>query len=108
MLYFITSQLSINQSTSLYTSEQVILPTQSLFLNNPPSKITRSEDITSTETKTPAPSKPYYVTQTYFATKIKDIIDESKESLKEIFADQDAKFDRKSEKQLKPLSIRIK
>ena len=48
------------------------------------------------------------MTQTDFATTIKDIIDEFKESVKEIIAYQDAKVYRKFEKQLQTFSLQIK
>ena len=97
VFYFLTSQLSINQSTSICPLDHFTIPNQYLFLSVSPYTHTRSHPTTSTETTTPAPSNSFHVTQTDFSTTIKDLLanfdDKFKESLKETIADQDAKFD---------------
>ena len=77
-----------------------------------PSTNTRSVPTTSTETKNIDSSNSSYVTQTDFSTTIKYLLnnfdDKFKEYLKETIADQNAKFDEKSEKQIQTLSLHIK
>ena len=69
-----------------------------------PSKITRYRPTTSTKYTTDSPLNSPYMTQTEFPTTIKYLLtnfdDNFKEFLKETIADQDAKFDAKSKKQL--------
>ena len=67
-----------------------------------PSTNTFSDTTTPTEAKTNSPSDLPHVTQTDFATTIKDLLanfdDKLKEYLKETIAYQDTKFDEKLEK----------
>ena len=75
-----------------------------------PSKNTRSVPNSSTETTTlaPAPTNSSYVTQTDFKTTVKDLMDDFKESIKEIISDQDTKSVKKTEEGLHTISLHIK
>ena len=96
VLYYLTSQVSINHSTILCSSEHFTNPTQYLFLDMSPSTNTHSSLTTFTELTETSPSNSYYVTQNDFSTTTKyqlsNFDDKFKESLKEIIADQDAKL----------------
>ena len=114
VLYFLKSWLSTNHSTCLCTSEQFTSPTQYLFLVIYSSTNTRSGPAISTETKILLfllLTHPMWQ-KTEFYTTIKDLIAEFKEylekSVERVIADQDAKVEKKPEKELHTLSLQVK
>ena len=88
-------------------------PNQYLFLVMSPSKNAWSVPTTTTETTTLdlSSSALSYVTQTDLATTITFIfakLDELVKNLTATIIDNDARFDKKNQKQLQPLTLQVK